>query len=696
MPLRIAVVGAGVSGLGATWALNEHSPHDVYLFEAGDYVGGHTHTVEFQPPLDQPGGAHLAPAPVDTGFIVFNEVTYPNFLRFIKHVGVRIIESDMSFAVTRTAPPSAPRSKALFSPRPTSSSPSATKPESPLTADAPGLSSGAQGQQTAPIHGQFEWAGTSPVSLFCQWTNLLDPNHWRMVWDIIRFNYQSIETLREEDARRASERSKAGAEESIGEWIQKRGYGDAFIKNYLIPMTASIWSTPPTTALSEFPALTLLRFCHNHHLLQILDRPRWLTLHRGSHNYVKRVISHLPPGRLHTGSGAGKIVRAERRKTSLGDEWVLWSADGAEHIFDRVIFATHANSSLEILDRQLESDDVLRTALAGFLYSKNRAVLHADTRLMPIRKPAWAAWNFLAYASDSTGRIGPTRPAAQADVDVDQVSLTYWMNLLQSLPISRHGPVLVTLNPPEEPSPYAPAKELVVGAWDYEHPVYSSRTVASQNKLAELQGSRGLYFAGAWIRYGFHEDGFSAGLRAAEWCAASERAGASSGLLTNGDGYTNGHGHGNGNGSMHSSHHSIDEDGPLGLTNGSSSIDPCVRLPFEPRADAERAVPRAGLPELILLRFFVLAELLRRNLFGPAFLAPVLILAIWANLAAESALNLVLVLLGKGVIDVERHVRGSAIRSALREVRAGWEKARDQSWDRVDAVAGRSWTAGRA
>ncbi|KAE8221123.1 hypothetical protein CF319_g5466 [Tilletia indica] len=691
MPLRIAVVGGGVAGLGATWALNEHSPHDVHLFEAGDYVGGHTHTVEFHPPTDQPGGERFAPTWVDTGFIVFNEVTYPNFLRFIKHVGVRIIESDMSFAVTRTAPPSAPRSKALFSPRPTSSSPSATKPESPLTADAAGLThGGVHGQQSNPVHGQFEWAGTSPIALFCQWTNLLDPNHWRMVWDIIRFNYQALQTLREEGARRASDRNKSVPEESIGEWIEKRGYGDAFIKNYLIPMTASIWSTPPTTALSEFPAITLLRFCHNHHLLQILDRPRWLTLHHGSHNYVKRVVSHLPPGRLNTGPTVGKIVRAERRRTAAaGDEWILWSADGAEHVFDRVIFATHANTSLEILNDQLESDDVLRTALAGFLYSKNRAVLHADTSLMPVRKAAWAAWNFLAYASESSGRSGPTRSATQANVDVDQVSLTYWMNLLQSLPISRHGPVLVTLNPPQSPSPYAPAEELVVGAWEYEHPVYSARTVASQNKLSELQGSRGVYFAGAWIRYGFHEDGFSAGLRAAEWCAASERGAgagvAGAGLLMNG----------NGPGSVHGSQQSIDEDGPLGLTNGNGngngSIDPTLKLPFDPRPDAERTVPRAGVPELVLLQAFLLVEFLRRHVFGPAFLGPLLIVAIWANLAVESALNLVLVLLGKGVIDVERHVRGSAIRASLREVRAGWEKARDQ----VDAVSAQSWTAGR-
>ncbi|KAK0543972.1 hypothetical protein OC846_006229 [Tilletia horrida] len=689
MPLRIAVVGAGVSGLGATWALNEHSPHDVYLFEAGDYVGGHTHTVEFEPPQDQPGGSRFAKTWVDTGFIVFNEVTYPNFLRFIKHIGIRIIESDMSFAVTRTAPPSTPYSKALFSPRPTSSSPSATKPESPLTADAAALrgsNGSASGPQGTPIHGQFEWAGTNPIALFCQWTNLLDPNHWRMVWDIIRFNYQSIQTLREEDARRASDRAKAGSrEESIGEWVRKRGYGDAFIKNYLIPMTSSIWSTPPTTALSDFPALTLLRFCHNHHLLQILNRPRWLTLHQGSHNYVQHVISRLPAGRLHTGPSAGKIVRAERRRTGAGVEWVLSSQDGAEHVFDRVIFATHANTSLDILNDQLESDDVLRTALSGFLYSKNRAVLHADTSLMPVRKQAWAAWNFLAYASDSTGRIGPTKPAPIADADVDQVSLTYWMNLLQSLPISRHGPVLVTLNPPQEPSPYAPAPELTVGAWEYEHPVYSARTVASQNKLAELQGSRGLYFAGAWIRYGFHEDGFSAGLRAAEWCAASERSDSSSSA----NGQANGS-------SVHSSQHSIDEDGPLGLTNGNGSRDPLVRLPFEPRADAERAVPVATLPELILGHVFALVEFFRRNVFGPAFLAPILLLAIWANLALESALNLVLVLLGKGVIDVDRHVRGSAIRSALREVRAGWEKAREQSWDRTDAIAGQAWTAGRA
>lgn len=446
--LRVAVVGAGVSGLAAVWGLNEYSAHSVSLFEPLSWLGGHANTVTFTPPTC----ASSASAPstrVDTGFIVFNRVTYPNLLRFLQLTGVEILDSDMSFSVTRHA----------------------------------------------RAYGAFEWAGGSPAALFCQPTNLLNPSHWRMVWDIVRFNQQAVDYLR---------LPHSGDEISIGAWLDARHYSAGFRKNYLIPMTASIWSTAPETALSSFPALTLLRFMHNHHLLQILDRPQWLTIKNGSRSYVDRITSKLPPHRIHQGPHKGAVQAAW-----IDDKgkWTIETADGQHHPnFDRVIFATHADQTAAILRAGLRhSSSSLTETLAvldRFGFSHNTAVLHADTRLMPVRRAAWSAWNFLA----ETQRGG----------DVDRVSLTYWMNLLQSLPEAKFGPVLVTLNPSTEPeSPYTPRPELVVRRQTYSHPIYTPDSVAAQHELQQLQGGKGAFFVGAWTKYGFHEDGFASGLRAA-------------------------------------------------------------------------------------------------------------------------------------------------------------------------------------
>ncbi|KDN51352.1 FAD/NAD(P)-binding domain-containing protein [Tilletiaria anomala UBC 951] len=525
--MRIAVVGSGVSGLSTTWLLNEYSDHEVHLFEADDRVGGHTNTVHFDPPQhassplsltkvpDHPQDAatsgtpssqakpNLQSTPVDTGFIVFNEVTYPNFLRFLRLQGVDILDSDMSFSVSRSSVPRLPRS---FPPIPSfgSSLPTITNAGQAVWANRNnqrGASDGDDDEDALlPERGAFEWAGGSPSALFCQFTSLFDPSHWRMVWEIIRFNHEALVTLRL-DSNKKRQKGQTEREESICEWLDARGYSDSFRKNYLIPMTACIWSTPPGTALQMFPAVTLLRFMHNHHLLQILNRPQWLTIRGGSSEYIQRILSKLPPGRLHTGqSGAVQPGSAKKFMDGNTREWTFVTADGQEHRFDKIVFATHADISLGILDAALDGGEPLRTALEQFKFSKNKTVLHSDERLMPVRRAAWSAWNFLAEEQDG-------------GVDLDRVTLTYWMNLLQSLPSEKHGPVLVTLNPP--PGPSYPAKHLIVREQAYEHPIYTSDSVHFQAEVEKLQGSMGLYFAGAWLKYGFHEDGFSSGMRAA-------------------------------------------------------------------------------------------------------------------------------------------------------------------------------------
>ncbi|SCZ98301.1 BZ3500_MvSof-1268-A1-R1_Chr3-2g06281 [Microbotryum saponariae] len=427
--MKIAVVGSGTSGLGATWLLNEHSKHEVHLFEADPRPGGHANTVRYKNPL---GDDYIN---VDTGFIVFNTVTYPNFLAFLLETGVPYLSSDMSFSVSRD-------------------------------------------------RGLFEWAGASPAALFAQPLNLLNPSHWRMVWDILRFNVGALEVLQRGD------RGDRG--ESIGDYLARERYSQTFIDNYLLPMTAAIWSTPPDKAALDFPALTLIRFMHNHHLMQILDRPTWLTVENGSHSYVNRILNRLDPAKYHQ----GRRIESVRTGGKEG-KVVLKDSEGNETDWDHVIFACHADTTLKILEKGEGITEEEKRILSGFEFSKNRAVLHSDPELMPQRRIAWSAWNYLT-ASD-----GPK-------LNVNSVALTYWMNLLQSIPEAIYGPVLVTLNPPFEPR-----KEHKFAEWDYEHPLFSEKSVRSQDELKKIQNKRGITFAGAWTKYGFHEDGLTSGLRIA-------------------------------------------------------------------------------------------------------------------------------------------------------------------------------------
>lgn len=309
------------------------------------------------------------------------------------------------------------------------------------------------------------------------------------------------------------------------------------------PMTASIWSTPPSLAFSSFPAVTLLRFMHNHHLLQILNRPQWLTLKGGSGNYVKRVLAKVPKDRLHHDAHDGGSGKAVQVKRSGDGGWMVKTADGNEDRYDEVVFATHADTTLALLDETLDSGDSRRDILSRFEFSKNEAVLHGDERvskrsqpnvsphradslthtssslqLMPVRREAWSAWNFIAEearSATSATQKANTASTTSSSQDSDRVSLTYWMNLLQSLPATSHGHVLVTLNPPMGKGA-APREELVAGRYTYDHPIYTPQSVAAQKALKPLQGQDGLHFAGAWLNYGFHEDGFTSGLRVGE------------------------------------------------------------------------------------------------------------------------------------------------------------------------------------
>ncbi|KAM5534988.1 hypothetical protein V8D89_011361 [Ganoderma adspersum] len=437
--MRVAVVGSGVSGLGATWLLNEYTDHEVHLFEADSRPGGHANTVT----LDRPG---KQPSDVDTGFIVFNPNTYPNFLNYLNlfpDLAERIIKTEMTFSVSRDM-------------------------------------------------GAFEWAGNNLLTVFCQPKRLLDLELWRLMYDLLRFNANTQRFLIELEGK-----SSDAEDISIGTYLERHGYSDSFRDNYLIPMTAAIWSTPPDKCSLDFPAKTLIRFMHNHHLLQVEGRPKWLTLRGGSRTYVQKILSRLAPTQLHLSTpiqALKTLVETQQQE--------LTTASGEKLSFDHVIFACHSDTTVGILEAGDGMTSKEASILGAFKWNKNEAVLHSDVQHMPKAASAWSSWNYLSESViDRAGKYLP---------NINRVSLTYWMGLLQDLPDRYGDPILVTLNPPFEPKP-----DLTYGRYKYEHPILSEEAIRAQSLLPTIQNARGISFAGAWTKYGFHEDGFTSGLRAA-------------------------------------------------------------------------------------------------------------------------------------------------------------------------------------
>ncbi|KNE57154.1 hypothetical protein AMAG_02901 [Allomyces macrogynus ATCC 38327] len=460
-PLRVAVVGSGIAGLSAAWLLSRYPEfYAVTLYEADDYLGGHTHTVDV-PPLKE-FADQVPPAPVDTGFIVCNPVTYPNLLAFLDAVQVGVTPSDMSFSVSRN-------------------------------------------------QGAFEWAGDTLKTLFAQRENVLDFSEngiWRMVLDVLRFHWHAAAIADLADkvtfgAAGVTEADRARyayhARQSIGEFLSAGNYSPSFKHNFLVPQTAAIWSTPAGTCLDEFPILTLIRFFRNHRMLQLVGRPKWLTIPLGSRSYVAKVAEQIPDVRV--GQRVTKITRGTltNQPTSLedfprGQVTVTDDLDGAS-VYDYVILATHGDISLQLLADATPRE---REVLGKVRFSKNRAVLHRDPALMPKRRETWAAWNYL------------TKTTADGN-EADGVCVTYWMNRLQPfIPRRTHGDVFVTVNPLYEPDP-----SLVIQEYLYDHPVYGFDLVQAQEQLASIANTRFTGFAGAWCNYGFHEDGVTAGLAAA-------------------------------------------------------------------------------------------------------------------------------------------------------------------------------------
>jgi hypothetical protein len=413
--MKIAVVGSGISGLGAALALAER--HEVQLFEQAERLGGHANTVD----VEFADGVQ----PVDTGFIVYNERNYPNLCAMFEHLGVPTKWSDMSFGFS--------------------------------------LADGA-----------CEYACDNLDKIFAQRWRVFDPRFVRVVREILRFTKIAPADM--------SEGRLQGV--SLGEWLETRRFSPWFRERFLLPMGGAIWSTSAREML-HFPARNFINFFCNHDLMTGLDpAQRWRTVEGGSREYVRRVHESLGP-RVQLGRRAVSVETDGARPS-------IRFADGAEEGFDQVVLAVHGPEARALLARPDERQAAL---LSAFRTSRNRAVLHSDPSLMPRRPRVWSSWNFLA----ERGELAGERPA----------QVTYWMNRLQAIP--RHRPLFVSLNPRAEIDP-----ALTHAAFDYAHPFYDDATFQAQEEMDGIQGRGGVWYAGAWLGYGFHEDGLRAGLRVAE------------------------------------------------------------------------------------------------------------------------------------------------------------------------------------
>jgi uncharacterized protein len=424
---RIAVIGSGISGLSAAYHLREQA--EVTLFEAGSYFGGHTHTVDVTLPSPQGMVTHG----VDTGFLVFNERTYPGLIRLFAELQVQTSASDMSFSV-----------------------------QTP----------GASGQRA------MEWSGSNLNTVFAQRSNLFNPTFLGMLRDVLRFN-----TLANALADRGEDHALM---QPLGEFLETYKFGHAFRHWYLLPMLGCIWSCP-TDQMLQFPVATMVRFCHNHGLIQVVNRPQWFTVTGGAKHYVEKLLQHIAHSHLQT-----PVQRIERN----GSGARVFSKNAVED-FDVVVLACHADQALSLLAHPTPQEQAL---LGAIRYHPNRAVLHTDTSVMPKKKLAWAAWNY--ERAEDLGR------------ESSRVCLHYWINRLQPLPFSQD--VIVSLNPV---SAIDPSK--VLGEYDYAHPVFDLNAIQAQSQLATLQGQQNTWYAGAWMGYGFHEDGFKAGRDAASGILAA-------------------------------------------------------------------------------------------------------------------------------------------------------------------------------
>ncbi|XOB60871.1 NAD(P)/FAD-dependent oxidoreductase [Campylobacterota bacterium DY0563] len=396
--LKIAVLGAGISGLGTAYLLSKK--HSVDLYEKENRLGGHARTTFVEEDNKKFG--------VDTGFLVFNHETYPLLTKLFKKLDVKIENSDMSFAFWDKS-------------------------------------------------SNIAYNGQSLKGMFVQKKNLFNISHYVMIRDIIKFNKKANQDL---------ENNSKDLDKTLKEYLEE--FSAYFKQRYIIPMGASIWSTP-TKKMNEFPARTFLTFFKNHGLLGVDTHHQWLTVSGGSINYVKKIAQNIS-GKIFLEADILKVERSE-------DKVTIHQKDGTKKVYDKVVFAMHAPDALELLEKPtLDEMEIL----SCFTYKENQAVLHNDKKALYPNKKAYAAWNY--KSEDKNG----------------DVTLSYWINLLQNLDVKKE--YFVSLNETSK-------LDEVIEKIEYSHPQFDLRAIEAQEKHHLISGKNNTYYAGAYWRYGFHEDG---------------------------------------------------------------------------------------------------------------------------------------------------------------------------------------------
>lgn len=417
--MKVAIIGSGISGLTSAFYLKPYV--DITVFEKAERIGGHTATMDVE--LD------ARSYQIDTGFIVYNERTYPNFIRLLTTLGIATQKTEMGFSVST------------------------------------------QGQ----VH-DVEYSGGGLNGFFSQRKNIFSRSHWKMLFDIIRFNRQAPMHL---------EKNLIDQDLSLGEYLNIYNYSDVFRDYYLVPMGSAIWSAS-TSVMMSFPMQFFIKFFNNHGLLQIFNRPQWYVISGGSKQYIAPLTDSFKSDILLN----QRILHVKRSF----DKVLITLEDGSEEYFDDVIFACHSDEALALLD---DVTDLEKDVVGSIHYQSNDVVLHYDQALLPSNKIAWSSWNYRLYNSDQ-----------------EQPTLTYNMNILQGIdsPIT----FCVTLNDSQKID-----KNKIIASFNYAHPVFTQPVIDAQKRWSELTQqevnghTNNTWFAGAYWRNGFHEDGVYSGIRAA-------------------------------------------------------------------------------------------------------------------------------------------------------------------------------------
>ncbi len=400
--MKIAVIGSGISGLSAAYFLSKY--HKVDLYEKNDYFGGHSYTYDIK--------EEDKIVPVDIGFIVFNELTYPNLINFFNELKVPFEKSNMSFSVSIK-------------------------------------------------NTNIEYGGSGLNSIFANKLNLFDFNFLKMIKEIISFYNYAPSLL-----------NKNANEETLGNYLERSKLSKYFIEYHIIPMVAAIWSMPFSKA-KEMPLKLFLNFFINHGLFRLKNRPQWYTVTDRSRSYVKKVLENI----------SGEIFKNYRiNKISRNDDNVRISIGNEYLDYDHVVLACHADQSLNILE---ESTMKEKEILNKFTYVSNRAFLHKDENLMPLRKKAWSSWNSITKDN--------------------KTCVTYWLNKLQNLKTDKN--YFLTLNPVEEID-----QNKIIKQEKFTHPFFNNENVSLQKDLHLIQGRKRAWFCGSYFGYGFHEDGLKSSM----------------------------------------------------------------------------------------------------------------------------------------------------------------------------------------